>query len=654
MTTVAPVPLAVVPAQRGSSGNCVKCRRAPGRPRAPQPTGDGLIVATELRVCDRCWHTAGGEAAVQAVLDETGEFVLTLHGSDAFETWIAAAAAASAAQAYDRRHPIERLLLESGIRWAVLRYIATPARCDLVRLILERVPPAHTRASASPDAWVDTVEEHIEYETGPGREFRYTAKRRRWLRIVHVLRCCSDTGRRPLTWVAQEEIAAAVGCSTRTVRRCVAWLQREGLLFEIVPGTQVPRQVVPDEETSAEQDEREARSAAAEATLDAVADARRARINAELDAVRQGLGGGDALAVAEGEFSPADDAAFEALLAAAAELEPGLIQLCPVYELREPLPAAQLAEEAAIARARTMLETPGEIVARHYAAELVAGSNAHVYRELWAIGHDGVFTRMTGLDAAWALTSGNAVGLLRTDEFGHPPQVITGDEESNSAQPVDNRPASPGSDQGSPLGLAEKAPDSAAAGLTAPSEGKPAKARQSEAWRAAEWLIGSRLHPDLCEDVSVRWLAAVIRGSKLLTVWGEKAYYGKAAPVDPDWHAVPDAWNELADLIEGMPEYAHLPHHIRNPRKWIRRRIRNADPLLPPSKLKIMRPAKAGLSQAETDRVAAALRRAKGRSLRDAIAACPICDEHGWFHADPRDATAPDIRCNHNPATGGW
>lgn len=63
-----------------------------------------------------------------------------------------------------------------------------------------------------------------------GDQFVYNAKRRRWWRICHILRCCADRDTRPITWVTQDEIAAAIGCSTRTVRRCVAWLRDEGLL----------------------------------------------------------------------------------------------------------------------------------------------------------------------------------------------------------------------------------------------------------------------------------------------------------------------------------------------------------------------------------------------------------------------------------------
>lgn len=618
----------------------MKCRRAPGRARLPRPTGDGLIAAAELIVCDRCWHTAGGVDAVQAVLEEDGELVLTLEGSAEFEALV------TAAEEYDQRHPIDRFLIEAGIRWETLRLIAVPARCDLVRWVLERVPPAYTRLAVSPDAWIEAVAARIEAQSGT--EFKYNAKRRRWWRIANVLRCCSDCRRRPLTWVSQEEIAAAVGCSTRTVRRCVAWLQREGLLHEVLPGCQMPRQAVPDDETTAEQAERHARMAAAIVAEDAA----RARAKAELSAVRGGLFGDQAAAAAEEVLSPVEEAALAATLAG---LEPGLVQLVPVYELRVPLADAERAEEVAITRAHTVLGTAGEALARRHAAELVAVANAHVYRGLFAIGHDGQLARMTGPDAATAVTCGNAIGLLRSDQNGHPPQVVTVDQvKSIAVQVVDKGPASPGSGQGG-VQQGRNAADSAADGQTLPPKADHPKVRQSEAVRAAEWLLQSRLHPDLCDDVSVHWLASLIRGSQLLSAWDMT--YGDANERDAAWNfEVPPAWNELADQIHGVPEYTNLPRFIRNPRGWIKARFARADAQTPPSKSKILQrieaasPALQQRRQAKIDQT----RQAEITTLRAAIDGCPLCDEIGWLAADPTDPTAPVVKCTHDADTGGW
>jgi hypothetical protein len=49
---------------------------------------------------------------------------------------------------------------------------------------------------------------------------------------------------------------ALAACSTRTVGRVVAWLKEEGLLWEVVQGTRLPLQRIPDDETPAEAAER--------------------------------------------------------------------------------------------------------------------------------------------------------------------------------------------------------------------------------------------------------------------------------------------------------------------------------------------------------------------------------------------------------------
>lgn len=579
---------------------------------------------------------------MQAELDEDGQLILTLEGAPEFEALLAEAGE------YDQRHPIDRCLIEAGVRWETLRHIAVPARCDLVRWVLERVPPVSTRVAVSPDAWIEAVAARIEQQTGT--EFKYNSKRRRWWRIANVLRCCSDWQRRPLTWVSQEEIAAAIGCSTRTVRRCVAWAQREGLLFEVLPGCQMPRQAIPDDETAAEQAEREARLAAAVAAEDAAI----ARARAELTAMRDGLLGAEAAEAADAALSPADRAA----LAAVEELEPGLVQLVPVYELRVPLSDAERAEEAAIARAHTKLAaTVGEAVAAHHKADLVPAVNAPVYRELFAIGHDGQLNRMSGPDAADALTCGNAAGLLRPDQNGHPPQVVNIDQlESRGVQVVDKRPAPPGSDN-EVVQTGRNGPDLAISGQTKPSEGDWPKARQSEAVRAAEWLLGSRLHPDLCIGVSRRWLTSVIRGSGLLTAWN--VTYGAAQADLPGGarnFAVPAAWHELADLIHGVPEYANLPRFIRNPPGWIKARFARANVHIPPSKSKLIRQIEAGSPtlQARSQTKLDIAQQAEIAARRAAIRSCELCDEYGFFPVDPTDPTTPDIKCEHTPETGGW
>lgn len=574
-------------------------------------------------MCDRCWHAAGGEDAVVTTIDEHGHLTVTLEGSPEFEQLVAEV------ELYDRRHPVDRCLIENGVRWETLRHIAVPARCDLVRCVLEREAPAHTRLASGPDAWFEAVEARVDEQTGI--EFKYRPKVRRWLAVANVFRWCADWTGRPLTWVSQEEIAAAVGCSTRTVGRVVRWLRCQGLLHEVLPGFErLPRQAVPDDETAAEQAEREARAAAAVAAEEAAI----ARARGQLDAVRGGLFGEAAVAAAEEALSPAHAAA----LAAAEELEPAWVQLVPVYELRVPMSEAERAEEAAIARAHTQLRSPGEQLLEHHSDHRVHVRNLHLYARVTAVYAGGGHTVLDPYALApWAATSplcpdcGPVVGYLRQDplgadlhqhQFGYPPQVISSNQlESRTVQPVDNRPASPGSDpeQRRP---GEQRSDFAENGRTGPSEGDRPKTRQSEAVRAAEWLLRSRLHPMVCDGVSVRWLAGIIRGSRLLAEW--------------HW-----TWNDLADLIHGVPEHPHLPRYIHNPRGWIKARFKRSTGVLPPSKLKIIRQLDSGERARQAD----------GAAKRAAIDHCPLCDEHGWLDTGP---TAPDVRCNHDPETGGW
>ncbi|MGH3587786.1 MAG: hypothetical protein ACRDQ0_15840, partial [Pseudonocardia sp.] len=233
---------------------CVSCCRPYGRSRTPLLGGDTLLGCEEplgfgeFVVCDQCWRLAGGRSAVVAALLGHAERDRSPGPPLRFAPDIEALFARARHQ--DLLHPVDRLLVDSGIRWVVLRHIAVPARIDLAHRVLQRRPLRDTRAADSPDLWMEAVEARIRERSGT--EFVYAAKRRRWWLISSVFRHCADRSGRPLAWVTQEEIASAVGCATRTVRRCVAWLRREGLLFEIVPGCQLPQQAVPDGATDEE------------------------------------------------------------------------------------------------------------------------------------------------------------------------------------------------------------------------------------------------------------------------------------------------------------------------------------------------------------------------------------------------------------------
>jgi hypothetical protein len=535
---------------------CVACCRPYGRRRSPALIGDGLIDSAELVVCDQCWQLAGGTAAVRAKLTdadaEAGERLEPLLMFDP-----AVEALLASANEYELLHPVDRLLVESGIRWVVLRHIAVPARIELARRALDRSAPRHTRAADSPEQWIEAVEARIREQTGT--EFKYNAKRRRWWQISSVFRHCADRDRRPLTWVTQEEIAAAVGCSPRTVRRAVAWLQQQGLLFEVVPGCQLPQQAVPDDETATEREQRRLREADAILAEEAAI----ARAHAELDAVRTGLVGAPAVAAAPEAPGPVRPA-LEADQPPA--LQP-LVRLAPVYELRVPT-------------------SPDEA-------------------------------------AAAFLTSADTASSGQDNKNDHPPLVSYGDQtKSSDVHPVDNRRASRGSE-----------PTEVAKRDTPTKTGRP-QSRQSEATRAAYWLLLSRLDPQICDGVSLRWLAAQIRGSRLLS--------------RHEW-----TWEDLADQLHGYPAYTHLPRHIRDCRAWIRARISRATPTLSPTKLRIIQhverhsPALKRRRQAEHEQA----RLAEITHRRAAINACALCDEQGWLHVPP---ATPTVRCNHDPASGGW
>jgi hypothetical protein len=187
--------------------------------------------------------------------------------------------------------------------------------------------------------------------------------------------------------------------------------------------------------------------------------------------------------------------------------------------------------------------------------------------------------------------------------------------ESNTEHPVDKRPAPPGLDAG----------------------GLGGSVRQGEPVRAAQWLLNSRLHPDLCIGVSQRWLAALIRSSRLLS--------------DHEW-----SWDDLADLLHGVPDYPNLPRWIRNPRGWIRARFGRANAHLSPTKLAFIQQIERTSPHLQRRRAAeaAATRRDEIAALRAAIDACPYCDELGWHDADHTGHSPELRRCNHDGETGGW
>jgi hypothetical protein len=485
----------------------------------------------------------------------------------------------------------------------------------------------------------------------------------RWRQVCAVWAEVAERERRPLTRISQEEIAAAVGCCTKTVQRVEQWLQEESLFWEVVPGCLVPQADVPEAETPAERAARQARQAVVEEAAARAEAAHQALVAAELDALHAGLAGADA---AEAALAALDPQLIADLAAApAGEPETPLLRIVPVYELRVPLSPAELAEDAAL---------------------------------LAALAGDPIIPLPRS-------TSTTTDAADQTDKFVHPPQSLDKEISSPPREPVDNGRAPRGSDNkggrdwcpdhaergaagaekavdGPPscqegadsLGADAAAKDGWAAAVNDPAVAR-AWLRQAEAdpqlresvtdnWltavirtagvfisaspqlgrnspgqtapapvgasRIARWLLRSSLDPRLCDGVDEHWLAKIIEASGLL------AY--------PEWDAY-----ELRDQLHGEPEYARLPYHVRDARGWIKARLKAAVAALPPRQRRSTQqtePETADLAAGHTHTIAAAaLRR------RAAINACALCDENGLLDLG---GDAPLVRCNHDPHTGGW
>jgi hypothetical protein len=606
---------------------------------------DGSAVV----LCDLCWFAAGGSTAVAGraaageplvVLDPVAENVL-LSCSSADSGW---------------RHALDSLLIDSGVSWPLLRQIRPAARVRLATLVAARTPPARTRRAIAQWEWLDAVDERIAARSGP--VFRYRCKAVRWREICAVWAEVAERERRPLTRISQEEIAAAVGCSTKTVQRVEQWLQEEGLFWEVVPGCLIPQADVPEAETLAERAARHARQAAADEAAARVEAAHQALVAAELDALHAGLTGGDAAEAALAAIGPQ-------LAADLAAVPPGdqetlLLRIVPVYELRVPLTPAELAEgddlEAALAN------SPSIPLPRS--------------------------------------TSTNTAGMDATDEFVYPPQSLGKEISSPAQDPVDNGRASRGSDK---RGGHDSCPDQPEWGIVGPErvvDGSAARAEGAQAsddaggaegnWETAPhdpavaraWLRLAEADPQLCEMVTDSWLTAVIRTSGLFTAAPsapDPAQLDRETPnestqdpqqvaawllrssLDPrlcdtvtqPWLAAlilasglldQHGWTreDLRDHLHGEPDYPRLPYHVRDPRGWIKARLCAAVPALPPSKQR---------QDHEPEHTGRSASGAEAAARRATITACALCDDNGLLDLG---GDAPLVRCNHDVDTAGW
>jgi hypothetical protein len=516
-------------------------------------------------------------------------------------------------------HRWNEVLTQAGVRWCVLRWVPRSVRRDLALQVLSRVAPEDTKRAESAALWLDEVKARIERSP----RFKRACSRVMAMRVAETYAALVERDGRPLTWITQEEIAAAVGRSDRTVRRYLDWLRAEGLLHELVPGTRLPSMDRPEDETEDEADARRQREAEgiraeeaarqrAREAFKAHKDAERQQVRAELDAVRAGHRGSAAAEVAENATADLDLPDLAAVIEEARAIlsaanEATLLNIAPTYELRLPLSEAELAEAAGL-------------------------------RE--------------------AMTSANAAANAAETRNVHPPHYpLEKEESSECVRDVEKKKSRGASRRRDNKGAhsAVSSSDLDAAGLSEGSEGDRLNRRASRALRAAEALLGGELDPKVTHGVSLRWLTARIRGSRLL---------------DHDWTI-----EDLADCIHGRPEQPHLPKHIRSPRAWIHARLAAATPAMPPSRLAQVLEventhvkARRQVRQAADARDRAAAIRACShcdevglvetaagvqRCRHDsATAACSMCDTAGWLLVD--DLAGVEVRCSHDPATSGW
>jgi hypothetical protein len=607
------------------------------------------MPVADVDMCDQCWRMLGGTAAITAKLEalaadcdgDVAKMLEQLTKQPLFVLDPAAEALLCSVTEYDHLHPLDRILVESGIRWTLLRHVVPAARIDLALRITDRTPPPDTRPADAPVLWFECVEQRI--RDCFGGEFKYRCKLRRWWYIARVWAMYGAKSGRPLSCVTQAEVAAVVGCSDRTVRRCARWLQQEGLLFEVVPGCQMPMMTVPEGATPAERADRD--RALTEAT--AAEETARQRARAELAAVRSGLRG-DAAAQA-GQAAADEASAASGVTDVDEDQAQPLLNIAPVYELRVPWTPAEQAEARSAAAAAAVVLSEGEKVLQEHKASLVHELNAHLYGTVTVVHANGAHRTGDGwgLTSNWAPDSGRpcrecgpVVGLLRHDplgadlhkhENGHPPVGDLAKKLISSTDGVvDKRRATRGIDheEGRDPG---NGPDLAVEAQTeVPASDLPSKP-VSEPVRLAQRLKNSRLDRRVTAGVSVSQLAREISASGLL---------------DHDWNE-----DDLVDHLHGYPEYRLLPMEIRNPGGWIHARLSQANPHLSPRKLHIIDEIEhsSTLLQQRHQTEQEAARQAEIDTRRAAIDGCQFCDELGWI-----EAIQPTARCNHDSSTGGW
>ena len=507
-----------------------------------------------------------------------------------------------AATTGEGRRRWDDVLTGAGVRWTLLRWVRPAVRRDLGMQVLARQEPAGTRRAESGQLWLDAVRERV--ESSPA--FQQARSRRRALRIAEVYAARADRDARPLTWIPQEEIAAAVGLSSdRQIRRYLEWFKSVGLLFEVVAGTRVTAMSRPSDETDAEAAARHDRATALDAdalatrqardaAYRAAQDAKRAGARAEIEAIR---GGASAAAAAEAGRAARDACPVPDIAAAehahrvavSAASEHALLNLAAVYELRRP-------------------ETEAEAIEAAAAREAVRSGDAARSKN---VRPPSLSRKIRG--------SGCVRGV---------------DKSGGAARRSDMKGAS----------SARKRSDLDAAGLSGPSEGDRPSRRASRAVRTAEALLSGSLDRRVSRGVSVRWLAARIAGSGLL---------------DRGWSV-----GDFADQIHGVPDYPKLPRAVHNPRAWIHTRLLGAGPLLPPrprigpriddahAEARKRRAEVDGCSLCDDNGITEGAGGVQRCRHDPQVSGCSLCDAAGWLSI--ADAEVDAVRCNHDHETGGW
>lgn len=590
----------------------------------------------EASICDQCWHLSGGAekilARAKAMAEGTSEVpVLTM------DPWSEALIAGAAGNT-DLLHPHDRLVVENGVRWSTLRKIIPRDRLRLAAMVAERVEstPAHTELPAGITAWQTEVIARIAADLDEFRQPRGT-KRRRWWRICRVFALCCDRDGRPLTWAAHEVVAEAVGCSTKTVQRCLRWLEGQGLIREVVPGCVLRRSHTAERETEQERADRLAREVVAEAEAIARTAARTPV------AAGQRASTGDAGAEEHQDSADVEQVDVRRTRPVWDDNPDEWVHIAAVYELRVPLTELQRAEADRIAAASAPPPpSAGELLAEQHRGLWVHPLNAFLQKDVVLITHDGACGLVASDDPeTWfaalnAVTSGNAVKLVRTRSFVHPPQVWNLEEIKSRTENdlwINGRATRDSSTkERSRQGQCDSV-HTEATEVKNPQRDVAKKRVKPvpEARQCARWLLNKTLDAVLVEGLDQDFenrLTSLIAGSGLLR-------HG--------W-----TWDDLLDEIHGLPEHQHLPRWIRDPRAWITARITQAKPHLPPSTrqeiLAIERTSKWFAEQPEK-------RREAERAARwAAIQACPLCDNNGLLDLPG----APVVRCNHDPDSGGW